>query len=1024
MGQLEASSSGEVIPLGGARQVRLLAALLLSEDAVVPLDRIGEVLWDNPPQSARQQIHNAIAGLRRALAVLRDTDLITSQAGYRLVVADQTVDVRMFHAAMRESEREESGGDLAAARERLQAALGLWRGPALSGITAGNRYLQGVAARLDEERMVAVERLMSLRLRLDPSSSLVGDLVGLVAANPLRESLRGTLMLALQYSGRQSDALSVYEEGRRLLADEIGLDPGPDLRRIQRSILRGELPVGPPPSVGIVHGASASMSFLPRDTIEFTGRSADIHALLSAVDDPSSTALVISAIEGMGGVGKTALAVRVAHQISEQYPDGHYFVDLHGFTVGTKPATPNQALEVLLRQAGVPVELIPADMSARTDLWRSRLAGKRALVLLDNVTDEAQVRPLLPSSPGTRVFVTSRRRLTALEGAVPLALDILPRGEAAELFVQISGRERSSLRVETLNEIVDLCGRLPLAVRIAAARFRDRASWTVEDLLGQLRTHRRRTRFLTSGDRSVMAVLRLSYEYLTAVERSLFRLLSLHPVADFDSRIAAALANMSVEDAELCLESLFEYSLLLQHSAGRYEFHDLVRDCSQELLYLHDDEPTRHSATHRMLDYYLATTHAWCRSWAIGVFRFDIELENAPNSFELPCSDEERAELLKQNYQGLVAASRFAAENGWLSHTWQLPCALMPYLPSLNYGGDAADLFEMALAAARATGVRVGEVASLAALAVIARDRESDTVTARRHLETAIRLSEEAGEITWQAYLTTDLGIACLKGGDVEDARQAFSGALSMARSADDQRLAANLTNNLGVICLHTGQYQEALALFEWVAGLGDVLVSQYTQVLTQVNIGLVHHLDRRFVAALETLSAAADRSQQAGMKSAEAWALSRRSAVYRSLGAFGPALSDGRKALEIARSLGQAEAECEALNALGELFVSQRELQPASTVFLQVHALAKEHGLSHQAARAAEGLAHLAIVSGDADGALRFWKEAVDSYPEGYAAVSYAGDHLDAVGDPDVVCPRCEVLPDARHVRIADPVT
>lgn len=612
LGPLEVWCNGRLLRLSGLRQQKLLAILLLSVNVPVPYERLVDLLWDDPPRSTRQQIHNAVAGLRRALRPMSNAcELITTENGYQIRAAADIIDASRFTAMVVEAERLERQAHQQEALALLQAAQRLWRGPALVGLAG--RHIETVAARLNEGRLAAIERMMAIHLQLGGARALVTDLLELVAEHPYRESLRASLMEALCQADRQADALAVYEQGRQLLAENFGIDPGPMLRRQYLQVLQreGDIESGATKtepghrrsidtdSTGLLR----SGNYLPYDIREFIGREHEVEQL-ARMALAASNFVVIAAIDGMGGTGKTALAVHLAHRLSFDYPDGQYFVDLNGFCNDRPPLTSSQALEHLLLQTGSTVDAIPPDLVGRSALWRARLAGRRVLMLLDDAVDAAQVRPLIPGTGEIFVMVTSRRRLTAIEGAVPISLDALPQDDALKLFVQVAGEDRTHGERDSVATAVEYCGLLPLAVRIAAARFRARVRWTVQDLVEQLRDQRSRARFLAAGDRDVMAALALSYQQLSPDHQRMFRLLSLHPHEDLDIWSVAALTDVTIDESEYFLEALYDDNLLLQQAAGRYQFHDLVRDCSRKLLREFDDESTQLAATHRLRDYY------------------------------------------------------------------------------------------------------------------------------------------------------------------------------------------------------------------------------------------------------------------------------------------------------------------------------------------------------------------------------------------------------------------------------------
>ncbi|MFJ5926919.1 BTAD domain-containing putative transcriptional regulator [Kitasatospora sp. NPDC092948] len=588
LGALETRQGGVLVDVRGMRQQRLLALMLLNAGRVVPMDFLVDELWEDPPPSARPQVHNAIRDLRRVLAA-GEHRLVTVDVGYRLAVPEDAVDAHRFTRKVREARAAERDGRFPEAIRLLQSAVDLWRGEAFAGIHCP--AVTSAAVKLNEQRLTALEDLMALRLKVGETSSLVGELTALLAEYPLRDSLRRSLMTALCRSGRQAHALAVYDEGRRFLADELGLEPSPQLRALHSEILADAPGVHDAPEPLEARPATVAENpapgqrpnCLPHDLTDFTGRSAELALLQEAVARRATGAPLMLAIDGMGGVGKTTLAVRVAHRVTPDFPDGQFFAALDGFDESRPPVPPSQALAALLRADGLPPERIPASLEERSALWRSRLAGRRCLLVLDDAATSAQVRPLLPGAGETLVLVTSRRKLSALDGAVALPLDVLPPGDAVELLARVAGERRVGREPVRAAEAAALCGYLPLAIRIAATRLRDRPAWSVADLVDRLADPERRARCLRTADRDLMALLRASYQYLDRAQQRFSLLMSRQPAGSFDVDRAAAVTGLSTDEVEGCLDVLYENNLIRQEAAALFSFHSLVRDCSRLL---------------------------------------------------------------------------------------------------------------------------------------------------------------------------------------------------------------------------------------------------------------------------------------------------------------------------------------------------------------------------------------------------------------------------------------------------------
>jgi DNA-binding SARP family transcriptional activator/tetratricopeptide (TPR) repeat protein len=707
LGPVELQAAGRSVPLGGARQRGVMAALAVDAGRPVPVDTLIDRVWGHaPPARARHALQAYIARIRGVFRAHAEGTVVAQvtrrSGGYLLDVDPARVDTNRFRSLVdraREADRPD--------RQRvslLRQALDLWRGPPLAGLPGD--WAARVCQAWQRQHLDAVLAWADACLRLNEPEPVVAALTDLAGEQPMAESLAAGLIRALCASGRPAEGLDHYERVRRLLAEELGADPGPELRRLHRRILTGDpalcRPEGP--------ARAPVPRLLPAPPQMFSGRRRELADLECA---PDAYTVVITAIDGMAGVGKTALALHAAHHLAERFPDGQLFIDLHGYTQGLKPVEPGDALDRMLRTLGVPGEQIPADLDERAALYRSRLAGKRMLILLDNAATEAQAAPLIPGTPGCLAMITSRQHLAGLDRTHTLHLDTLPLADAVTLFARAVGDARvAAVPPAPLEEIVTLCGRLPLAVRIAAARLRSHPAWTVTHLRERLRDHQYRLAELAAGERSVTTTLDLSCQQLAADVKHVYGCLGLHPGSDIDPYAVAALAGLGLSRARRLIEPLLDAHLLQEPTAGRYAFHDLVRAHAVHTAAA-STGPDRRAALTRLLDYF---RHA--ASVAMDA-AYPYERERRPRVSalggvlpDLRGSDRATA-WLDTELPNLLAVTHLAARDGWPDHAWQLSAILHRHLRTRGRYRDADTLHRQALTTARATGNRDGELQAL-----------------------------------------------------------------------------------------------------------------------------------------------------------------------------------------------------------------------------------------------------------------------------------------------------------------------
>jgi DNA-binding SARP family transcriptional activator/tetratricopeptide (TPR) repeat protein len=793
LGPVEVRVDGRPVAVGGPKPRALLALLLLHAGRVVPTSEVLEALWGgDPPASGATRVHGVVSELRAALgrAGVAPGPLATHPHGYRLTPAGGELDLDAFEQRLAAARAAAAGDRLQGIAAAYPAALDLWRGPPLAGVAAP--FAGAEAARLEERRLVAVEELADVELLLGRHAALVSELVALVGRHPLRERL----MLALYRSGRQAEALEVYRDGHRLLVERLGLEPGPDLQRLQRAILAGDpellLDAGGP-----VAPATAPPAQLPPDIADFTGREEQLAWLCGALDPGrAATATAVAVVSGKPGIGKSALAVHVAHRLRPDFPDGQLHVDLGG--AEQQPLAPQDVLDRFLRALGVGGAAIPTEPEERRDLYRSRLADRRVLVVLDNAANEAQVRPLLPGSPTCAVLVTSRARLAGLDGALRLDLDVLDTGQATELLARIAGRDRVAAEPDAAAAIVALCGQLPLAVRVAGARLTVRGHWRLADLAELLADERHRLDELAIADIEVRAGLALSYQGLDDQARRLFRRLGLLAAPTVAAWVAAAVLDRPLATAQRLLDDLVDAHLvevLGTDTAGqvRYRFHDLVRLYARERADAEEPAAERRAVVARALGAWLAlaedaepvlaegnarAAHSRAPRW-----RGQPELFARLVARPVAWFESERINLLA----GIGQASRA----GLTELAWDLAVSSASYFQMVAYQ-DWREVHELADAAARTAGDLRGQAALLLANGWVrsARTRPAELVPV---FARAGELFRRVGDLAGVAAALLGEGSCLRLTGRLEQALACFERARTLAvqAGAPDQEAAA-----------------------------------------------------------------------------------------------------------------------------------------------------------------------------------------------------------------------------------------
>ncbi|MDT3400460.1 BTAD domain-containing putative transcriptional regulator [Streptomyces sp. B1866] len=941
-----------------AQQRSVLAALLLEPGRVVSVGRLVMAVWEeDPPGTARNALQVHISRLRRLLAPLPGTGLTTTAQGYCLAVERGRVDLYRFRDLV--ARARQSDGDAAAAL--LRQALQLWHGPALADV-AGGWLGRAAGAGLEEERRAAVEECAALDLRAGRHHEAVSALSGLVADHPLRERAVGLLMEALHGCGRRADALALFRGTRQRYVEELGLEPGDALQELHLRIL--DTGTGPGPAPRRADDAprpGAVPQQLPSDVTHFVGREGELawlDALLAPPDpgprarpgppepagpppeppleptprhprppepavparspSPSArpagpTAAAIAVIGGSGGVGKTTLAVHWAHRVRDRFPDGQLYVNLRGFGPTGAAMAPAEALRGFLDAFQVPAQRVPAAVEDRTALYRSLLAGRRVLVVLDNARDTDQVRPLLPGSPGCLALVTSRSGLTGLvaaEQAQPLSLDLLAPCAARELLARRLGGERAEAEPRAVADMVAACAGLPLALAVVAARAAAHPGFSLAALARELRDARGSLDAFDSGDAAtdVRAVFSWSYHALDDAAARLFRLLSLHPGPEVGALAAASLAGLPATRTRALLCRLTRAHLLTERTPGQYTLHDLLRAYATELSHGHDSEAARRAALHRVLDHVTHTALAAGRAFTPHRDPIPLDPPRPGVATEVFSSHGQALTWFTVEHPALLALLQRAADSGFETHAWQLAWCLAEFLDQVGHWQDQATVHRTALDAARRTGDVTGQAHSHHGLG-LAHLRMGHYALARTHLTRALDLHAETGDAAGQALTHVALNLASERQGRHEEGLHHAQRALVLYRAAGHRRGEAYALNNVGWAHAMLGDHQEALVHCEKALMLSQERGDGRGASAAWDSLGYAHHHLGHHDQAIACYLSAVELRRSRGERVREAESLSRLGATYLAAGDPAQARSVWRATLRIFNELGHPDA-------------------------------------------------------------------------------------------------------------------
>ncbi|BCB89650.1 BTAD domain-containing putative transcriptional regulator [Phytohabitans suffuscus] len=955
LGPLELRRGDGLVTIGSAVQRMLLARLALgapepvTHDWLVPLAR-----GRNSPDDATRRLHSHVTRLRRLVEPSGERLIFGTPSGYRLVATAEQLDLARFRL-LSDGAR---GAPAESALELLAQAAGLWRG----GCDIDELSEDPLLASVTEEYATLLRRFAEVAREVGEPERPLPRLRELAGRLELHEPLHAELIVTLAASGRQAEALAAYERVRANLRDQLGLDPGEPLRDAQRGVLRQRWRVGGTASRRVVQQAPAAPA-------GFVGRKAELARIVAALDRAdhetrhASSRVVL--VHGAPGSGKTALAHVAGHRLRQRYPSGQLYADLGG--ASREPASPAAVLGRFLRALGVPAHRVGSDVIEASSLLRTELAERRMLVVLDNASDAAQVRPLLPGSGRSDVLVTSRSLLRGLEVATSVPLATLTMAESLDMITASAGRSRVAADVRTARELANACGHLPLALRIAAARLASRPSWAISDLVQRLRDEGGRLAQLDDGSTSVLASFELSYDNLSAPARRAFRLCSLHPGQDFGAAAAGALLGTDDASAERLLDELLDANMLLQYSAHRFRFHDLLGLYAGKLAEA-ESAQDRRDALGRLLESYTERVTA-AMDWA---FPQTLRLDSHPRKEDLFPDEDRAAAWLDAEATALVSlAERAASDDGLSDFAWRIADQMRGYFLANRHVDGWNRIVEAGWRAAERTDDGRARVATLLsrgqARSLVGRDIEGldDTLA-------ALRMAEATGWGTAAAYLSHNVGWQYYELGRLADAETWLSRTLDVTRDEPTGPIRAAALNGLGMIMLDRGRWQDAAASLSAALEINKAAGRERPALVNRGNLASALRQRGALAEAAEHLDTILRGYRRRGDLRGELSTLDEMSRLEIDRRNLSTGLSLARQAHDLAVKMYDRRAQAMTAGTLGDALRENGDVAHALDVLRDGVSVAERHSYRYLEARARVGLARALALAGDAGSARR----------------------------------------------------
>lgn len=912
LGPVEVIGPGGRAVLPGSRQRALVGMLALQPGVIVGRSALIDALWgEEPPRTALKTLYSHVTRVRQALEACGLPDLLaTREPGYALQIKPAETDAGRFELQLQQARAAGNPGDVA---KQLREAMELWRGTPFADASLAGRATASID-RLEQLHIGAAEDLWAAELELGGHDRSVPELELLVASHPYRERLVGLLMLARYRSGRHADALAAYHQLRTRLADELGIDPGPELERRYTAILRHE-----PEAGGVVAAAPAfpRPAQLPAQAGHFTGRTQELSVLRELLATPGPR---IVAVSGPGGMGKTSLALHWAHQVVDQFPDGQLFLDLRG-QLPAESMDPAEAMPRLLRSLGVPSDRVPAELSEQAGLYRSLLAGKRLLVVLDNCGTVDQVLPLIPAGDESLLLITSRRRLTALatHHAVRLVdLDALDESDALALVGQMVGQERVLAEPEATAELLELCGRMPLALRIAAALLAAQPARLIRDLKEQLENEDRLDALSIEGDsRSVRAVFAGAYLSLSPAAARLFRLLGLHPGPTIALQLATAAMGVPARSA---MTELVTAQLITALGDDRYRFHDLARLYAAECARLEMSPDEQQDTIDRILDWYLSVGEIANRTLDPNRNRVVPVVRHRPDDLPIAATDGHDAVLgfLDGERGNLVPLVRAATEHGRPTTAWQLTYLLTGFFEFRAHWTDRIEICRWAVTAAQADADEFAESLMLTSLGVAynAAHRFAEAV---EPLNRSLALAQAIDDVRGQGNANNNLAAAYVGMHRTDEAIDAFERSLALYTATGNTPLIAATLNNLGEMYIRTNRTDQGFEHLGRALKLGREAGAPWLEALICTTLGQAHLAGGDPAEAGRYLHQALEIRRQVGDQRFFPETLTYLGAARLALGDADGAIELLTEALTAGREINDEHLQASALSRLGQ---------------------------------------------------------------------------------------------------------